>query len=100
MKIVIPDNIDPDMPVAVNRLVARPSNHRIGEIYGKPTKNTVIGSGRANMFFEDLTSSLSEKTESRSNRTGPDKAEAPKSRPFDKSLGRKADPRAAGKDLR
>lgn len=54
MKLVIPDNNDPELPVAVNRLVARPSNHIIGEIYGKPTKTKAMGSGRANLRSNGL----------------------------------------------
>ena len=54
MKLVIPDNNDPKLPKAVKRQLERPSNHKIGEIYGKPTKSKYIGSGRANLFFDDL----------------------------------------------
>ena len=54
MKLVIPDNSDPKLPKAVRRQLERPTNHKIGGIYGKPTKNKYIGSGRANLFFDDI----------------------------------------------
>ncbi len=52
MKLVIPDNTDPKLPVAVQRLVGKKSMHHIGEIYGKPTQNKYLGSGRTNIFSD------------------------------------------------
>lgn len=54
MKLIVPDNNDPELLNMVTMLMKRPSQHRIGEVYGKPTKNKYIGSGRANIFFDDL----------------------------------------------
>lgn len=54
MKLIVPDNNDPALLNMVGRLVKRPSQHRISEVYGKPTQNKYLGSGRANIFFDDL----------------------------------------------
>ena len=54
MKIIIPDNNDPGLIAAVQRLAAKPSQHSIREVYGKPTRSTVIGSGRANLRSEGM----------------------------------------------
>lgn len=55
MKLVIPDNNDPELVEVVSKLITKSSNHTISEIYGKPTTNKIIGSGRANIFFDNLT---------------------------------------------
>ncbi|MFH1030247.1 MAG: hypothetical protein V1770_03240 [bacterium] len=54
MKIIIPDNNDSNLTSAVKRLTEKASNHKITEIYGKPTRSKHIGSGRANIFFDPL----------------------------------------------
>lgn len=54
MKIIIPDNNDPKLIGAVKRLIKKNSNHKITQIYGKPTESKYIGSGRANFFFDPL----------------------------------------------
>ncbi len=54
MKLTIPDNNDPQLHEAVKRLLTIQSPHIITEIYGKPTKSKAIGSGRANVQFNDI----------------------------------------------
>lgn len=54
MKLEIPDNNDPVLIKAIEELTKKPSNHIIAEIYGKPTKNQFMGSGRTNIFFDDM----------------------------------------------
>lgn len=54
MKLVIPDNNDPKLIDVVAKLVKKSNKHKISEIYGKPTSNTFIGSGRANVLFDDM----------------------------------------------
>ncbi len=48
MKLIIPDNNDPELLKVVQRLVNKESAHKITGIYGKPTKNEYLGSGRTN----------------------------------------------------
>ena len=55
MKIEIPDNNDPNLIKVVQRLLKIPSHHTITEIYGKPTKSVHMGSGRTNVFYENMT---------------------------------------------
>ena len=57
MKLLVPDNGDPDLVKIISELVKKRSKHHIGEIYGKPTSNIVVGSGRANVLFEDISKS-------------------------------------------
>jgi len=54
MKIEIPDNNDPSLIKVVQRLIKIPSRHAITEIYGKPTTNAHMGSGRTNIFYDGL----------------------------------------------
>lgn len=49
MRLIIPDNNGKDIVDAVKRLSARRSVHTLSGIYGKPTSNRNIGSGRANL---------------------------------------------------
>ena len=55
MKLEIPDNNDANLVKMVSRLVKKSSNHVITEIYGKPTRNVYMGSGRTNIFADDMT---------------------------------------------
>lgn len=55
MKFEIPDNNDKNLIKAVKRLVALSSSHIITEIYGKPTANSGMGSGRKNIFNDGIT---------------------------------------------
>jgi hypothetical protein len=55
MRIEMPDNNDANLVEAASRLVKISSNHKITEIYGKPTKNSYMGSGRTNIFADDMT---------------------------------------------
>jgi len=52
MKLIVPDNNSSDLTHAIRKLTEKPSEHRITGIYGKPTPNRNIGSGRANMSIE------------------------------------------------
>ncbi|MFH1187797.1 MAG: hypothetical protein V1688_02950 [bacterium] len=61
MKIIIPDNNDSKLISAVKRLANKKSNHKITQIYGKPTESKYIGSGRANFFFDPLSKDKMEK---------------------------------------
>ena len=54
MKLIIPDNNDPNLLDMVSRLMKRRSQYIIREVYGKPTINNYLGSGRTNLFFDDL----------------------------------------------
>lgn len=54
MKLIVPDNNDQKLLDMISSLIKRQSPHIIGEAYGKPTKNQYLGSGRANIFFDDL----------------------------------------------
>lgn len=51
MKIIIPDNNDSNLTSAVKRLTEKASNHKITEIYGKPTRSKHIGSGALTSFL-------------------------------------------------
>jgi len=51
MKLIMPDNNDSELSDMVERLLKRESKHTIKSIFGKPTSNDKIGSGRANILY-------------------------------------------------
>ena len=54
MKLKIPDNNDPKLFQAIQRLANKKSKNYIFENLGKPTKSKCLGSGRANIFYGNI----------------------------------------------
>jgi collagenase-like PrtC family protease len=55
MKLVIPDNNDVELFKVIKGLKEKKFKHQISAIYGKPTESKYLGTGRANIFFDDIT---------------------------------------------
>ncbi|WP_321343161.1 U32 family peptidase [uncultured Draconibacterium sp.] len=54
MKLIVPDNNDPDLISAFSDLINQDSVHIIKSVYGKPTPSKHYGTGRANILFDDI----------------------------------------------
>jgi len=57
MKLIVPDNNDPELINIYANLLESDSKHTINSIYGKPTQSKHFGSGRANIIFNNISQS-------------------------------------------
>ena len=57
MKLIVPDNNDPNLINIYRDLLNIESKHTINSIYGKPTQSKYFGSGRANVLFDNISRS-------------------------------------------